>query len=83
MVSTLRYVRCCILRTKPAPTPKILQKQIFEQQGRLQFSTLLRHSIVKDMVCFYVEERRKFSCIMQLGTCALLCSCQRSISTPA
>ena len=34
---------------------------------RTQFSALLRHEVVKDLVCFYSEEKRKFSCVMQLG----------------
>ncbi|KAK9812066.1 hypothetical protein WJX73_002669 [Symbiochloris irregularis] len=32
------------------------------------FSALLRHEVVKDLVCFYSEERRKFYYVIQLGS---------------
>ena len=57
--------------TVDAQPCSLLCKRIMHRSSRwplcAQFSTLLRHDIVKDLVCFYSEERRRFSCIMQLG----------------
>ena len=33
----------------------------------MQFCALLRHGVIGDVCCFYSEEKRTFSCVMQLG----------------
>ena len=45
-----------------------------------QFSALLRHELVKDLVCFYNKEDRKFSYVIQLGRCACSSSMLQQIA---
>lgn len=43
--------------------------QTFTHRIPLQFSALLRHDLVKDLVCYYEEDKRQMKYVIQLGRC--------------